>query len=224
MLNKLIFSLHNNFFFKKIFKTLNYCIESNLKDCDTALDIGCGPDSPIKHCKNLSYTVGVEPFNDYIEISKKKKIHNKYINKNILDLEFEKNTFDAVLMIDIIEHMEKDKAKELIIKATKWAKKKVIVSTPNGFIEQGELDENSLQKHLCGFTVDDLNHMGFKCRGMAGLKFFRKDQETLKMDRELLNNIRFKPKIFFFILTSVSQIIFYWFPKFSFSLFAIKLK
>ena len=106
--------MHNNIFFKNIFKTLNYCIENNLKDCDTALDIGCGPDSPIKHCKNLSYKVGVEPFQQYIEISKRKKIHSKYINKNIFDLEFEENSFDAVLLIDIIEHMEKDKAKELI--------------------------------------------------------------------------------------------------------------
>ena len=127
-------------------------------------------------------------------------------------------------MLDVIEHMEKDKAKELIAKVTKWAKKKVIVSTPNGFVQQAELDGNPLQKHLCGFTSDDLNSMGFKCKGMAGLKIFRKDQESLKMDGELLHNIRFKPKIFFFILTSISQIIFYWFPKFSFSLFAIKLK
>lgn len=109
-------------------------------------------------------------------------------------------------MIDIIEHMEKDKAKELILKATKWAKKKIIVSTPNRF------------------TPDDLNSMGFKCKGMAGLKILRKDQETLQMNGELLNNIRFKPKIFFFILTSISLPIFYWFPKFSFSLFAIKYK
>lgn len=224
MLNKLIFFIHNNSFFKNIFKTLNYCVESSLKDCDTALDIGCGPDSPIKHCKNLSYTVGVESFKRYIEISKKKKIHTKYINQNIFDLKFEENSFDAVLMIDIIEHMEKDKAKELIVKATKWAKKKVIVSTPNGFVQQAELDGNPLQKHLCGFTPDDLNSMGFKCKGMAGLKIFRKDQESLKMDGELLSNIRFKPKIFFFILAAISQIIFYWFPKFSFSLFAIKLK
>lgn len=89
MLNKLIFFIHNNSFFKNIFKTLNYCVESSLKDCDTVLDIGCGPDSPIKHCKNLSYTVGAEPFKQYIEISKKKKIHTKYINQNIFDLKFE---------------------------------------------------------------------------------------------------------------------------------------
>lgn len=224
MVNKLIFFLHNNIFFKNIFKTLNYCIENNLKDCDTALDIGCGPDSPIKHCKNLSYKVGVEPFQQYIEISKRKKIHSKYINKNIFDLEFEENSFDAVLLIDIIEHMEKDKAKELIIMATKWAKKKVIISTPNGFVEQAMLDGNPLQKHLCGFTLDDLNLIGFKCKGMAGLKFFRKDQETVQMNGELLNNIRFKPKIVFFVLASLSQIICHWFPKYSFSLFAIKLK
>jgi len=68
-------------FLYPIFHKLDYCLQKELKDCQTVLDLGCGPSSPLKNIKNIKYSVGVELFKPYLEISKKQKIHNKYLQR-----------------------------------------------------------------------------------------------------------------------------------------------
>ena len=112
---------------------LDYCLQKELKSCDSVLDLGCGPSSPLKNCKNIKYSVGVEAFKPYLDISKKQKIHTNYLPKNILNLDFPKNSFDAVILIEVLEHLTKKDGQKILKLANKWAKKKIIISTPNNF-------------------------------------------------------------------------------------------
>ncbi len=107
-------------------------------------------------------------------------------------------------------------------KASKWAKKKLVVDTPNGFWLQGEADGNERQKHLSAWNISDYKKLGFKIRGLAGFKFLRKPSEGLSVDDGLLSSIRFQPKILFFIIATLSQSFTYRFPQFAFNLFAVK--
>lgn len=56
-----------------IFPTLVYVLKQELKDWQSVLDLGCGPDSPLQYCTNVQHSVGVEAFQPYLEESKKNK-------------------------------------------------------------------------------------------------------------------------------------------------------
>jgi len=213
-------------FLYPIFHKLDYCLKKELKDCQTVLDLGCGPSSPIKNIKNIKYSVGVELFTPYLNLSKKQKIHNKYFQKNILDLDFPKNSFDAVILIEVLEHLSKEDGRKILKLANKWAKKKIILSTPNHYFPMGQLDQNPYQKHLSGWSISDLKKLDFKVHGVSGLKYFYKSENS---DDHMVNakaykNIRFKPQSFFYLVNALFQIPNYYFPNFTFGLFAVKTK
>ena len=102
----LVSSIYHNKLFETIFPTHVYVLKQELKDCESVLDLGCGPDSPLQYCSNVQHSVGVEAFQPYLEESKKKQIHSEYVSKKIRDLDFEENSFDAVIMLEVIEHLE----------------------------------------------------------------------------------------------------------------------
>ena len=48
-------------------------------------------------------------------------------------MEFSDRSFDAVIALELLEHLNKEEGYELIHNMERWARSKVIVSTPNGF-------------------------------------------------------------------------------------------
>lgn len=205
---------------------LDYCLQKELKDCQTVLDLGCGPSSPLKNIKNITYSVGVELFKPYLDLSKKQKIHTKYLQKNILKLNFPKNSFDAVILIEVLEHLSKKDGLKILKLANKWAKKKIIISTPNHFFPMNSVDQNKYQQHLSGWSISELKKIGFKVNGVSGLKFFYKPENNVDslIKGNVYQNIKFKPQAFFYGLNAFFQIPNYYFPIFSFGLFAVKNK
>ena len=139
-MKKIINKLHKSKLLGTVFPTLDYCLRKNLKDCESVLDLGCGPSSPVQYCENIKYSVGVEAFQPYLEESKRKKIHTEYIERKIEEVDFPENSFDAVILIEVLEHLPEAMGFAAIEKSKKWARKKVIVSTPNGYLFQRELD------------------------------------------------------------------------------------
>lgn len=222
-MEKIIKKFYHNLTISRIFHTLVYCLKRELKDCDSVLDLGCGLDSPIKYC-NVPYSVGVEAFKPYLEESKRKKIHTEYLLEDITKVNFEPKSFDAVIMIDVLEHLEKGQGRKLLEKVEKWARKKVIVSTPNGYLPQKSLDRNPLQTHRSGRTVEEMKNLGYKAHGMAGWKFLRRENisEKVKQGGDIFSTMRFRPKEFWLIISELTQLITYYFPKLAFEVFYVK--
>ena len=145
------------------------------------LDLGCGDNSPLGFIERKRYLVGVDGFKKSILKSKKLNIHDKYLHKNILDVkkDFKKKSFDAVIALDVIEHLEKKDGYKLLKLMEHLASKKVILLTPNGFVNQtGE--GNGLQEHLSGWSVSDFKKLGFKVLGRYGIKGLRGEKAELK--------------------------------------------
>jgi SAM-dependent methyltransferase len=222
MIEKIISNLYNNSTVEKIVPTLVSQLRNSLSDCETVLDIGCGPSSPLAACKNIKYSVGLEPFQEYINKASSAKIHSDYVNSKIEDAQFQDKSFDAVILIDVIEHMNKESVLDLIEKAKRWAKKKIVVTTPNGYISQPELDGNPLQKHLSGWGFNELRELGFNIYGLAGLKSLRKEKEVEdSMDGNLLVSIKYEPKLFWFGIAVLSQIYTHKNPRDAFEFFCV---
>jgi len=219
---KIINQLHKSKLIGALFHTLEYCLRKELADCESVLDLGCGPSSPLQYCENIKYSVGVEPFLPYLREAQKKDTHGKYLAKKIEELDFPEQSFDAVILIEVIEHLAEADALEALKKAEKWAKKKVIVASPNGFLAQKEIDNNPWQKHLSGWNCAKIKKLGYQSYGLAGLKFLRQEGRNNTMGDDLLVSIRFRPKIFWFAIAALSQLLTYYFPCLAFELFSVR--
>jgi SAM-dependent methyltransferase len=198
-------------FSAKLFTPWTEYLKKELSDCNTVLDLGCGYNSPIQYC-NVHYSVGVELFEPYLQESQKKHIHNEYIKADIRNIEFKPKSFDAVLCSEVLEHLTKEEGYELIKKMEKWAIKKIIITTPNEYLWQDGYDNNPMQEHKSGWSVEELENLGFKVFGMNGWK-------KLKGYKGL---IKYKPTFLWQRISDLTQKITYRYPKYAFQLFAIK--
>lgn len=214
-LKNIFFRLKN--IFRSIFPSNRIIIKRILKKellgCKSVIDLGCGKDSPLGLLKNEKdfnnvYSVGVDIFSPYLEKNIEiNKIHSEYVNKNIFEIDYPENSFDVALLFDVIEHFNRENFINFLPKLEKMAKK-IIIITPNGFIEQDEYDNNPFQKHLSGWIKKDFFSMGFKCYGLSGFKFFYK-----------IKNQKLRT-----LLADFSQMFMFNIPDYSFHLLAIKNK
>ena len=138
-MKKLIDKIYHSRFFSSIFHTTVYCLKKELRDCESVLDLGCGPSSPLQYCKNVKYSVGVETFKPYLEESKKRKIHTEYIEKKVEEVDFPRKKFRCGHYDRSSRTSSRKAGYAMLEKAEKWARKKVIVSTPNGYLPQNPL-------------------------------------------------------------------------------------
>lgn len=198
--------------YKDIF--LYRLLEKNLSDCHSVLDVGCGVDSPLGKLKKTFYSEGIDIYKPSINKSKKKKIHDKYVLGDILKVDklYKPKSFDVVIALDVIEHLEKVDALNLIKKMEKIAGKKVIILTPNGFHHQDHLDGNPHQEHKSGWRIQDLKRRGYNVVGLRGFKFIRGECATITM----------KPWIFWGSIAFISEPLLYNIPQYSYHLFAVK--
>lgn len=217
-MEKILKTIYKNTF-KKIFPSAgeisdNFLI-NELKDCSSILDLGCGPHSPLGRIKqklkpNL-YSVGVDGFDPYLEGNKKNNIHSTYIKSNIFDISFPEKSFDCAILLDVIEHFEKDDFLKFISKLEKITKK-IIIFTPNGFVKQDKYDGNDYQIHKSGWTAEDMTKLGFKCLGVCGLKSLRGELAITKIRPIFLGNI----------ISNITEPVVYNRPKLAFSLMCVK--
>lgn len=191
-----------------------HILEKKLYPCKTVLDVGCGRDSPIQKIKKTFWSEGIDIFKPYIIKSKRKRIHNSYKVADIrkLDKLYMPRSFDAVVALDVIEHLNKREGKKLLFAMEKIAKKMVILLTPNGVNEQDSYDDNPYQIHKSGWNRDELKKLGYKVYGLRGLKCLRNQDVSIKG----------KPYLLWGFLSFISEIILYPFPSLCFDLFAIK--
>lgn len=103
---------------------------------DRVLELGCGNGRITNYlpCKEL---VGIDAF-DYSAYFK-----GKFILHNINDLSFiEDNSFDVVLAIDVIEHLEKEDGFKLLKEMDRIAKRTIFVFTPKKWTDNRDSVEN----------------------------------------------------------------------------------
>jgi hypothetical protein len=185
-------------------------LERDLDGCSSVLDVGCGINSPMGKINKKFILEGI----DLVDKSKKNKYHDKYTKGNILNIEkyFKNKSFDAVVLIGVIEHLKRSDGKKLITKLESIAKLKVIIETPNGFLNQEAVENNPYQEHISGWTPNDFQERGYTVYGLRGLKLLRGEYALVK----------YKPWYFWLLLSYVTQWGTYYLPKLSFELLAVK--
>jgi len=203
-------SLVNSYKDWYFYKTL----ERSLSDCRDVLDVGCGAHSPLGKIKKTFRSEGVDIFRQSVAESKKERNHDTYKIGDIRHIGqfYRPKSFDAVIAIDVIEHLTKKVAMQLITDMEKIARKKVILLTPNGFYHQDAYDNNPYQVHKSGWSTKELRDLGYRIRGVRGLKYVRGEYASIK----------YKPWIFWGVVAFVSEPLLSSMPGISYDLFAFK--
>jgi len=147
-----------------------YFLRRELKGCKSALDIGSGINSPLRH-SGLIYTVAVDIFEPVLKEARAAHTHSAYMLADIARMEFKSGSFDAVVLCEVLEHMDKQSGLNLLEKAEGWAMKKVLISSPNGYYAQADILGNPYQVHRSGWEVKEMADRGYKAYGLVGLRF-----------------------------------------------------
>lgn len=195
---------------------LTSLIDKEVQDNWTILDAGCGRSSLLKKIKKGIYRVGLDIYKPYILESKKQLIHDDYILGDVRALPFQSNSFDCIMAIEVLEHLERSDGLKMIEEMERVAKKKIILTTPNGFLptHAGPKD-NPKESHLSGWKCDELRKLGFKLYGLNGLKKLwtvRHGQAIIKLRLPILS----------ILLVDISEFFVYYYPSLAFQFFFVK--
>jgi len=89
---------------------------------ESVLDLGCG---------DKSRTMNLIRDNEVLSVDAWEKCNpDMVLDVEKEELPFKENSFDTVLMLDFVEHLEKERGEKIIERAKRIAKKKVLVFTP----------------------------------------------------------------------------------------------
>ena len=133
----------------------------------SVLDVACGLSLKSQYI-DAEIRVGVDIYRPYLE---KIRADVPYValEADALDIGklFLPRSFDLVLLLDIVEHIEKPDSLRLMEMAEAIARVAVIVETPKGYVPQN-MDiwghgGDAFQTHRCGWEPEELEARGYQC-------------------------------------------------------------
>lgn len=170
---------------------LGEIIQNHIRYEDTVLDLGCGimqatTDSLTKsgrhgrlgkhlskeiphvlRCKSL---LGCEIVDKYLDKAKQYFPVIKFDLRKLDSFDIFKNkSFDVVMALDVIEHLEMNTALQVIGNMERIARKKIIIYTPVSMKSNDEnipdawgMGENQFQEHKCFIPANRFREWGYK--------------------------------------------------------------
>jgi SAM-dependent methyltransferase len=155
------------------FTALYYVRHMLDKRSESILDIGCGKGEPMKFVNRRKryFSVGIDAFGPYLEKCKKAGYHSDFILGDIRKLPFRKKSFDVVLIMEVLEHLDRPDGIALLQCAQDLARKQVIITTPLGKYEQNSYDSNPHQEHKYIWSSREIKKLGYKIKllGLRGI-------------------------------------------------------
>lgn len=140
----------------------------DLKPVDSILDVACGLSLKSKYF-DAKIRVGVDIYPEYFKHIES-DVPFVVVKGDVTKLEemFLPKSFDIVIALDIVEHLEKEESLKLIKACERIARYAVIIETPKGFIPQN-IDilghgGHEFQTHRCGWEPEEFEAMGYQVK------------------------------------------------------------
>jgi hypothetical protein len=170
-------------------------IQNNIEKTDTVLSLGCGimqaildhvksyPDTRLE-CKEL---YGVDIYAPYLDFLNENypEINTLWWDLKDVPLPFDDNSFDHVLLLDILEHLDNwEQIIKVVRESIRIARKKVFAIIPRKFESNKHMLEerqpypytnfgiNKYQEHKMFITKDFLENQGFKLQKRGKVHYY----------------------------------------------------
>lgn len=151
-----------------------WLLRSSIGNAKTILDLGCGDGSLMELlCKDRNWQItGIDIYKKATESARKRNIYIKVIRGDLLNTirkDNLKSKYDVVFFSQVIEHVTRSQGEKILSEIEKLAKKRIVVGTPRGFMEQPHefLDDNPYQVHKSGWSLEDFTSRGYKIYGVG---------------------------------------------------------
>ena len=170
------------------------------KNILTVLDVGCGTGDLMKAFgEQYSYKVGLDGFQPYLDICKERKVYNKVVlhDASDLPLPFPDKSFDMVMAIRFIEHLEKPKVHKLLSEFERIARKRVLLCVPVGEFQQEPYDNNTMQIHRSFWHPKEFRKRGYNVVGNGVIHLHTEGQLIQRIEQMNKLNFFFSYWIYF---------------------------
>jgi hypothetical protein len=145
-------------------------IKRDLSDCQSILELGCGSNSPVLRVGYGKRTTAIDVCKPYVDIHNARKDYCKCTELDILKANITPKSFDAVIMCDVLEHLDRKDVEriDLFGQIERCARKRVVLFTPNGYTDNDEVDGGKWQKHQSSWEPEDYTKRGYTVVGATG--------------------------------------------------------
>ena len=132
-------------------------IEPHLKG--NLLEVGCGRGYGFEKLSLGFLMVGVDISLDFLEEALFQSVASSYAQATGVSLPFPKQTFDSIVALEVIEHLEDDRKflTELVRVADPDAS--FFISTPNKIIASGDVEKPLNPFHYREYTADEFTNL-----------------------------------------------------------------
>lgn len=185
-----------------------------LRGAASVLDVGCGEGGPLLCLPKPARLTGLDGHAASLDKLRASGRYDELVFAPLDQAPFPEGGFDTVVCLDVIEHFDKPQAMALIVLLERWAARKVVLATPNGFLPQRPCEGNPFQEHKCGFSTAELRALGYRVNGIRGPKPLRGE----------LGQLRFRPKFLWHRISGALQPLTWVCPQGAFGLVAVKEK
>lgn len=133
----------------------------------SVLDVGCGRGRPMGFLKSRRplLAVGIDIFAPYLAECQRKASHDGHVLCDVRYLPFQRKSFDAVLCLEVLEHLEEEEGRKLLLAMEEIARLQVIISTPTGSHPQRGYDGNAYQEHRFLWPPAAMRRLGYRVVG-----------------------------------------------------------
>lgn len=137
----------------------------------TVLDVGCGDGERMGSLNGAGRlrAIGVDIFLPYLHQARRRQSHAAYVLCDVRNMPFKEKSFDLVLCLEVIEHLEREEALALILAMERLARWRVLISAPAATHVQHAYDDNPYQEHRSTWRPQDLRQLGYRVR-LNGLR------------------------------------------------------
>lgn len=144
-------------------------VEKTVRETDVVVDIGCGI-APMNYFRPKLHLM-VEPWKEYSDILAYRHSGDKsviIIRTSALEslCQLADNSVDSIFLLDVIEHLEKEVGRQVIIESERVAREQIVIFTPLGFMPQHMessqpdgwgLGGSTVQEHRSGWEPEDFS-------------------------------------------------------------------
>jgi hypothetical protein len=146
----------------------------DLADCETILELGCGRNSPVLQVGLGKRTVAFDIWMPYVTLHNERGDYLTCKQADILTMELPHKTYDAVVVCDVLEHLPREQVEripDLFDLMETCARKRVVIFTPNGFVENDHVDDDPYQAHVSSWEPEDYTRRGYTVKGATGVRW-----------------------------------------------------